>query len=128
MIITIYGNCKKSHDQTNNIFEFSSKNGSEWYNIINYYQLLTPSYLGNILPRSKLWINQWMKNVTISWNDKERFLTMLRTRNLGHTQRTWSLVWTGMSREHMGVVGHHFVWQYESLSLLKTHSRNRNTF
>ena len=26
-------------------------------------------------------MNQWIKNFTISWNDKEQFLTMLRTHN-----------------------------------------------
>ena len=34
MVITIYGNSKKSHDQMNIIFESSSKNGSEWYTIL----------------------------------------------------------------------------------------------
>jgi hypothetical protein len=34
MVITIYGNSKKSHDQIDIIFEFSSKNGSEWYTIL----------------------------------------------------------------------------------------------
>jgi hypothetical protein len=37
MVITIYVNSKKSHDQINIIFEFSSKNGSEWYTISRKY-------------------------------------------------------------------------------------------
>jgi hypothetical protein len=87
MIITIYGNRKKSHDHINNISESSSKTQSEWYitSWVNISFWLFPIWeifcRGPNYESINQWINESIKNVTIFWNDKERFLTTLRTRN-----------------------------------------------
>jgi hypothetical protein len=66
-----------------NISESSLKTQSEWYitSWLNISFWLFPIW--EIFCRGLNYesINQWIKNVTIFWNNKERFLTMLRTRN-----------------------------------------------
>ena len=61
-----------------------NQNGIQSYNLISAVDfILFRKYIAAVQIINQ-WMNEWIKKVTISWNDKERFLTTLRTRNQLH--------------------------------------------
>ena len=62
LVITIYDIRVRSHDQINNIFELSLKNGSDWYIILLVFMHFCLIPILEILCRGPNyeWINEWM--------------------------------------------------------------------